>query len=219
MKHFILLAFITISAITSEAVEYRILKLNTATITINGNELTVGDRFSDSDIIQWKPSQVMKVETDTHQQRVLRAIDFKKSKSRNIREYLVNARNLSVQSANRILTTNTPLSTRDFNLSTTEAHQEYMSNTFLLWDSLVINTCWKTDTQNYFTISYCTNGQTTTNKIPADTENRLIITRDMFPDINDETPVKCTVSYIEEGYGDITPITSDMNIILINTTK
>ena len=47
------------------AMNYQIKVLNTPTITINGKELKVGDRFDDQAIITWsKESQAMRVLSD-----------------------------------------------------------------------------------------------------------------------------------------------------------
>lgn len=197
----ILIAFGTF--IHAESI-YRILFLNTPTITINGKLLRKGDTFRGSDIIKWEnEKQAMKVlNINTKQQSIIVSQQYTKSKAKSFEEYFVHAQNMSVRNAG----TGTPIELKAL-----------LDNTFYLLDTLMIETMFKTDEHHYFFISYDYNGEQINKRIHCD-NGSFSITPEIFQ--IDGNPIKpfdtmLRVFYHDTDSGKLTLITDKMKMIFI----
>lgn len=86
----LLCALIGIVCVSVGAKEYRILFLNTATISIGGKDLKKGDTFDDRDIIAWqKTDQAMKVvEVESGKVHVVAAKTMRSTQSKSLLDYI-----------------------------------------------------------------------------------------------------------------------------------
>lgn len=204
MKYLLLTILATVSMLTSRAAEYKILQLNTPTITIGGKQLSRGDTFSDQATIAWQsPRQAMKaMNTATKQQRLFVSAQFERVKARNLSTYLAGDKLLS---------------SRAGALSNPVELGAYLSDTFFFTDSITVRTSMPTDAQHYFYISYLYAGETI-NKLIPNSDGAFTVSSDIFTIDGEPIPpfeTDLSVYYLDQQDQKLQLITRHMRVVLV----
>lgn len=199
-----LLALLAAATLSASAADYKILMLNTPTITIGGRQLSRGDTFSDRAVISWQSDrQAMKaMNTATLQQRLFVSADFERVKARTLGTYLSGRKHLS---------------SRDGELSTPAALGTYLDDTFFFTDSITIQTAMPTDAQHFFYISYPYAGETI-NKLIPNRDGAFTVSADIFTIDGRPIPpfeTDLAVYYLDQQAEKLTLITRRMRVVLV----
>lgn len=200
-RHFIFLLIVCI-CIRAYA-DYRIIFLNTSTININGKQLKVNDTFPPSSTVEWiSDKQAMKiVDTKSGEQRLLVASQYRKTKARNIKNYISGVKHLSSRGIP----------------SNVVSLRATLSNHFFFIDSLRIETGFPTDCRKYFYVSYKYKGEEINKHIP-NYKGAFIISQDIYTIDNISIPpfdTTLSVFYLDEDKGCVTLITDNMEITVV----
>lgn len=193
------------TCMTINATEFKIIALNTPTIEIGGQNLTKGDRFSDSESISWQsPRQAMKVvNLSTKEQSLIVSERFAQTKSKSLSNYLKASKNLS---------------TRSGKLNNVVAIGSYLNGNFYLDDSITVKTTFPTDNNRFFFIAYDRNGETINKRIQC-LDGAFTLTKEIFSiDGKGFKPEETTVSvfYYDTSIDALTLLSNNMNIIPID---
>lgn len=183
---------------------YKILMLNTPTITIGGAERRVNDTFDAKAKVEWSsPRQAMKVlDMAKASQRLIVAEQFSKSKVQTIKEYI---------------TKNNHLSTRDGRLDNPIALGRHLTDTFYLADSINVRTEMPTDSKRFFYISFIYGGEEINKRVDC-SDGAFSITRDIFSIDGKAIPpfdTYLSVYYLDTAAEKLTLITDKMRVELI----
>lgn len=140
MKKSVVALLIILVAATLWADDYKILKMNTASIKIGNRTCKSGDVFSDKSVIYWKgDKQAFKAQNvKTKEIHLFAAPAFQTCGSRTVKEYYVK---------------NNHLSTRGGLFSLNYLAEE-IGDTLYLWDRVEIESPYQLDSTSYFYITY-----------------------------------------------------------------
>lgn len=183
---------------------YRIISLNTPSISIGGKTLKKGDVFQATEKIDWSaPRQAMKVmDTESHLQKLIVKEKATSNHWNSVADYIAGERNLS---------------SRDGNLSTIPALRAHLNREFMLMDSISVQTGLPTDSDRFFFVSYTHEGEVI-NKQIDNTDGRFTITPAIFSiDGSPIPPVDTvlTVYYLDNSTGALTLVADRMRIFYI----
>lgn len=133
---------------------YKILLINTPSISIDGKRHVAGDCFGENASIEWdSDKQAMKVmHTGTGKQSVVVAKRYKETRSKSLASYLVENRKLS---------------TRDGEILNVAELGQALNSTFYLMDSIHIKTPLETDSLRSFFVAYFYQGERINKRIPC----------------------------------------------------
>lgn len=202
MKKLITLTYASIMCLSLQA-QYKILQINTPTVTISGKELRKGDVFNDPAVIDWiNDRQAMKVlDVKTKSQKVIIAGEYKKSNANSITSFFIGKKNLSSRDgADNLVTL-----------------KQKMTGEFFLQDTLSFNTTYSTNDRQFFFVSYMYNGEEI-NKRVENRDGTFFITSDIFSiDGVRHTPFDTILSvyYLDQNSDQLTLITDCMEIKVI----
>ncbi len=201
-RFFFLLAAIFASTLLLKA-DFRIVFLNTPTISINGKELKVNDIFPEKSTIKWSsPKQAMKI-VDTHSgnQRLVVAEQYQKSKAADIMSFIKGVKHLSSRgSANNVISL-----------------RNMVTDHFYFTDSISIPTTFKTDSEHFFYVSYDYEGEEINKRI-HNKNGTFSISADIFTIDGKSIPpfdVKLSLYYLDLKSNTSTLITDDMYVTLV----
>jgi hypothetical protein len=98
MRRLLFLFAICIS-ISATAQDFKILFVNTETVSIGGKDLVAGDVFNQSDTIQWSDAKqaIKALSLSDNKQYVFVSTDFKERKLKSAKDYLVKSNRLSTR--------------------------------------------------------------------------------------------------------------------------
>lgn len=187
----------------STQAQYKILQINTPSITISGKELHKGDIFNDPAVIAWSNErQAMKIlDMKSQLQKLIVAKEYKKVNVDNISAFLKGKKDLSSRDgADNIISL-----------------KEKTTGEFFLQDSISFSTTYPTNDRQFFFISYMHNGEEI-NKRVENKEGTFLITTDIFT--IDGIPYEpfdtsLSVFYVDSNKDEITLITDAMVITII----
>lgn len=153
--------------LNADAETYRIKKLNTPTINIDGKPLKIGDSFSDGATIEWStPRQAMRVLSSKNDVITINASAAAKAgKSRTLVAGLV-------KMSNRAICTSTSDHKQAFEGVDGKGH--------VLLDTITIASQWIQDGTNYFQATITTDQGKKVLQLPYNSNGEVIITRHMF---------------------------------------
>jgi len=166
MKKSVIALIILLVAATLWADDYKILKMNTASIKIGNRTCTQGDVFSDKSIIYWKgDKQAFKAQNvKTKEIHLFSAPAFQTCGSKTIKEYYVK---------------NNHLSTRGGLFSLDDLAAE-IGDTLYLWERMKIESPYQLDSTSYFYLSYIDSTGQNTQKILESDKDSLVIDKSVF---------------------------------------
>ncbi|MDE5969013.1 MAG: hypothetical protein K2G64_07910, partial [Muribaculaceae bacterium] len=184
---------------------FEIKVLNTPTIKIGGQDLSVGNHFDDKEEISWSSdNQAMKVLSDDNKVFVLSKMLFSKVKGKSLYDYLTTTKTASVRNDGE----NFPITLAD--------HRVIFENEFVLLDSLTFNVGWRTNDTSYFEAKTTNLGENNFSFILPANDNELTISRELMPQsVSESGKLAFTISYIEKEYGETTLITDAMVIEIV----
>lgn len=200
-KNIAALAMIMLSSLHICA-EYKILQLNSPTITVDGKKLRAGDRFGEPGNVTWESDlQAMKVMDMTDKsQRVIVARQFRKSRAADLKAFLTQSKQMA---------------SRDGFDDNAVTLRHRLSGEHYLVDSLTFHTSYPTDEKHFFYVSFMDKGEEI-NKLVPNSEGAFTITRDIYT-IDGEgiepRDMTLTVYYLDDILGRLTLITDDMKVI------
>lgn len=203
MKRFLFLFVATLTTTILTKADFRIVFLNTPTISINGKELKVNDVFTEKAAIKWSsPKQAMKiVDTNSGQQRLVVAEQYQKSKAADIMSFLKGVKHLSSRgSTNDIVTL-----------------RNVVNDHFYFTDSISIPTTFKTDDNHFFYVSYDYKGEEVNKRIHNE-NGTFSISGDIFKVDGKPIPpfdVRLSLYYLDLKEDKSTLITDGMVVTLI----
>ncbi len=204
MKRILIMTLLLAVVQAVSATTFVIKVLNTPSITINGKELKVGDRFDENAVISWKSeSQAMKVLSEDNNVYVFTPKIFSKYHVKNFKDYLTSVKTMAVRNDGE----NFPVSVED--------HRAIFEGSFVLMDSLSFNVGWKVDDNSYF--------EATTNNLDNNFSfvipcigNELIITKENLASLSDNVDsISLIIRYVETEYNESVLITESMNLELV----
>lgn len=162
-KIFLILFMAGICVCSQSQSSYKILFLNTPSVSIGDKECKVGDTFNADEKIKWIKSidrQVMKViNLSTQRQLIFSSEDFRKHKSNSLSSYLVQTNNLS---------------SRDGKILNAIDLKNHLNNVFYLIDSITVETYLPTDEKHFFYATFNYNGETINKKLKRKEKSILI---------------------------------------------
>ena len=189
---------------------YVIKKLNTPTICINGQEMKVGDSFSDGAVVQWRSgSQAMRVLSGSNEVLSIRA-----------------AGNTKPARMRTLVASQSKLSTRALACTSLAEHKQAFegpdNNGQTLLDTLTIASAWRQDAASYFEMVIKKEKGERIVQLPSNDNGEVMIYRSMF-DINDadeqEHRLSVGIRYVNGAKGETRQITSSMNITILPPFK
>lgn len=193
------------SALLSEAVTYKIIFLNTPTVTIGGRKLAKGDTFDGNLKVTWeKDRQAMKVmDISTKLQKLIVSDKAMKNRWADVDSYISGEKKMSARGG-------APANAVELGA--------ILNDTFYFMDAIDIKTAMPTDSQRFFYISYPYNGETI-NKMVENREGTFVITPEIFTiDGKAIPPFDTTLSvyYVDQEKETLTLVSDKMRVVLIN---
>lgn len=206
MTRFIIILLFTLLSLSAKA-DYKILFINTPSISIDGKELKVRDTFAPGATIKWSsPRQAMKVlDMRTGEKLVFMADDFRKAhaaSSSDYMSYLAKTRSLSTDGASA--------------QSTFAWLASYLNDRFYLLDSLDIDTGMTTDSRHYFFITYMRGGKEVTKAVP-NRNGVFSITPSTLNSGGKSAEVRVKVYYYDKDSDKVSTVCDNMTIVCLPT--
>lgn len=166
MKKSVIALLILLVAVTLWADDYKILKMNMASIKIGNRTCTSGDVFSDKSIIYWmSDKQAFKAQNlITKEIHLFSAPAFQICGGRTIKEYYVK---------------NNHLSTRGGLFSLDDLADE-IGDTLYLWERMKIESPYQLDSTSYFYLSYIDSKGNNNQKILESDKDSFVIDKSVF---------------------------------------
>ena len=194
---------ILVLIVTTAQADYRILFLNTPSISIGGRTLKVNDTFSPGATIKWSsPRQAMRVaDTTTGEQRTYTADEFSKLHATSLKNYLAQTKHTSVDASGR---------------TALEQIGSYLNDRFYILDSLNIETGVTTDDDHYFFISYKIYGDEVSRAV-RNNNGTLTLTRRNFTfgGKNPEGEIDVKVYYFDKTTNKVTTVCEHMRVRIL----
>lgn len=199
MKQFFILAGIILASEAAFCKTLEIKLLNTPTISIEGKNLKVGNKFDEKANISWMSNkQAMKVLSEDNKLYVLTPKLFSKYNITNFSDYITYIKSAYVRNGG------------DESPVTLDEHKNIFEQDFILLDSLKVNVGWKVDDKSYFLAIMKEDDPKNGFRLPYE-NGQLIFTRDFFNiSAGEECELTLTIKYIEEVYKDTTLVTDNM---------
>lgn len=166
MRKSVIVFFIVYVAATIWADDYKILKMNTASIKIGNRTCRPGDVFSDKSIIYWMgDKQAFKAQNvRTKEIHLFVAPAFQTKGSRTVKEFYVK---------------NNHLSTRGGLISLDDLAEE-IGDTLYLWERMKIESPYQLDSTSYFYLSYIDSaGRIIQKKLERDRDS-IVVEKSIF---------------------------------------
>ncbi|MDE5813162.1 MAG: hypothetical protein K2H72_02650 [Muribaculaceae bacterium] len=199
--------FLAFTAILASALmikaDFRIVFLNTPTVSVNGKEMKVNDVFPEKSAIKWSsPKQAMKiVDTQSGKQRLIVAEQYQKSKAADVMSFIKGVKHLSSRgSANNVVTL-----------------RNMMTDHFYFTDSISFTTDFKTDRDHFFFVSYEYEGEEINKRI-HNHNGTFSISGDIFTIDGKQIPqfdVILSLHYLDLKANKSTLITDGMYVTMI----
>lgn len=201
MKGFLKIVLIALfSPLIASADNYKILNMNSATIKIGDRVCKTGDEFSDQEIeyIQWThDKQAIKVQNTTSKTiHLLVGQQFKNGGAKTIKDFFVKKKHLS---------------TRGMSLKEME---NYLTDEFMLLDSISVESNELTDKQHFFVMSYKHNGKKVRKRLMGE-DGEFIIDRTLFDEELSVPEVTASILYVNTKIRKKYLITEAMKIVLL----
>lgn len=199
---FSVLAVIFASTLMLNA-DFRIVFLNTPTVSINGKEMKVNDVFPEESTVKWNsPKQAMKVvDTQSGRQRLIVAEQYQKSKAADIMSFIKGVKHLSSRgTANNVVTL-----------------RNMVTDHFYFTDSISFPTEFKTDGNHFFYVSYDYDGEEVNKRI-HNQNGTFSISGDIFTIDGKPIPpfdVRLSLYYLDLKSNQSTLITDGMYVTRI----
>lgn len=199
MKKVHSLLLVLLLPLLSYADDYKILHMNSSVIKIGDRVCKIGDVFSDNDIIYWEQEkQAFKAQNTTSKViRLFAEPEFKQSDVKTVKDYFLRKGRLSTRAS----------------MSLSEL-EDYLSDEFLLLDSICVETTEVTDSQHYFLLSYTLRGKTINKRLKGE-DGKFYIERSLFPKKTPASAITVSVSYMNEKIEEVYQLNSLMRITLL----
>lgn len=189
----------------SLSAQYKIIRMNTPFIKINGKKLHNGDVFEDPSSIEWtQDRQAIKIlDLKSGTQKIIVAKEYLKSKASSINSFLHGTKQLS---------------SREGESDNIVSLRTKMTGDFCLADTLSFVTSYPTNDNQFFYISYVYKNDEINKRIGND-DGVITITPDIYIIDGERYPsfdTTLSVYYVDGNKGQVTLITDSLRINVIS---
>lgn len=202
--HLLIIAILTCQVVHAQAERFRILYLNTPTITIGGKSLAVGNDFGSKDKIKWESDkQAMRIMSlTTDKQYTLTATII--SKKNSLDDFLRNKKLLA---------------TRPGYPNSLIGVSGELRDTLHILDKIEIRTSVPIDSNHFFYASYIKDGNLINKRLPALKEGGFafdLTLWDIDGNHHEPYPITISVHYFNTIENKVTDLANDILIIPLN---